>query len=76
MTKLTLKAIAAFLIFAPFVTFILFVLKGLPAFASGHELDVLSYVYRATWIPALVSGILFSCILQAVRPRLAFFTQP
>jgi hypothetical protein len=76
MIKTALQSTLSFLIFTPLVTFALLVLKGLPVFVMGREIDVLIWVYQVTWLPALGSGILFSLVLCGLRPRIKFFTQP
>jgi len=76
MKKTSLQATFSFLIFTPFVTFVLIAVKGLPSFAIGHEIDVFLWVYQVTWLPALVSGVLFSSVLVGVKPWMGFFIQP
>jgi len=76
MTKIAIKTTLTFLIFAPLVSFVLLVIKGLPHFAIDHPIDVLVWVYQATSLPALVSGGLLAAVLAGVQPRIGFFTEP
>jgi|SRR5579871_5926700 len=76
MKKIVFQAILSFLIFTPLAIFILLVIKGLPSFAVGHEMDVFVWAYQVTWMPAAVSGLLFSIVLSGVRPWVGFFVRP
>src|SRR5581483_2206357 len=73
---MTFLAPVLFLAFAPLCTFVLLFLKGLPHFATGHEWDVVVWVYQTTWAPALASGLLLAGALRGVRPWRSYFTQP
>ena len=74
--QLFMKTTLGFLIVSPLATFGLLVLRGLPSFAASHLLDVLAWVFEVTWIPALLSGAILFLILQMLRPRLNYFTEP
>jgi hypothetical protein len=69
-------ATMAFLILSPLVTLGLLFLKGLPSFTAGHPLELVLWVYQVTWVPALMSGFLLSFVLDAIRTRMSYFTQP
>jgi len=65
---------AAFFVLAPFMTFILLWLKGLPSFASPAQ--VLAWVYGVTWAPALLAGVLLAAVVSTVVQRTAYFQRP
>jgi hypothetical protein len=60
----------------PLYTYLLLVLKGLPAFAVSHQIDVLAWVYESTWLAALISGLLVSVVLSIVVKRTPYFHRP
>jgi len=66
----------AFVVMAPFTTFILLTLKGLPTFAISHVEQVLIWVYGVTWIPALLSGLLLSAIVSNLLNQTDYFHRP
>ena len=70
----TLVSGLVFLVVTPLITFLFLVLKGLPSFTAGHEIDALLWVYSVTGWPALLSGFLFSIL--GLRRWNAFFTHP
>jgi len=71
-----ISTILSFLILSPLITLGLLILKGLPSFTAGHNLQLVLWVYQVTWVPALMSGILLSFVLAAIRPWMNFFTRP
>lgn len=69
-------ATLGFVVFAPLYTYILLVLRGLPAVAISHQLEVVIWVYRSTWLAALISGVVVSAFVLMVVRRTVFFFQP
>lgn len=75
-TKDRVRLALAFCFGVPLTTFVLLWLRGFPAFASGHLVTVLMWVYGVTWAPALVSGAALSAILSGIVARTASFHRP
>jgi len=71
-----LQIAGSFLILAPLTTFLLIVLKGLPAFAASQLGEVLIWVYTVTWIPALLAGALLGGLVVMSAARTSYFHQP
>lgn len=68
--------IVSFVIETPLITYALLILKGLPSFAVPHWMDVLAWVFQATWLAGGIAGLLVSVIVWTIIQRTGFFTRP
>lgn len=68
--------IVSFVLGIPLMTYALLALKGLPAFAVPHQLDVMAWVFRVTSMAALLAGFLVSILVWTMINSTGFFTRP
>jgi len=74
--RLVVLMTASFVMGVPVLTYGLLALKGLPAFAASHWINVLSWVFHVTWMAALMAGVLISILVWKMVNSTGFFTRP